>query len=174
MLLKPIIEKQYHGLELYIGCKDETSNLFTDHKFIMKLSDLRSRRLDFGHIREINFDGKKHPVDAFAEESGLTNYVICEKVNLEKTNRCVILTNGNYPSLSLKQNQIDFLLRKAKQMGFDAVVNENIDCAGLVMGVECFDLFKAASLGIETKLMPTGLGTNLFQKMFPKSEILVS
>jgi len=40
------------------------------------------------------------------------------------------------------------------------------------MGVESDLLLKALESGIETRLLPTGLGTNIYKKMFPNMKIL--
>jgi hypothetical protein len=172
-LLKPLIESKYQGLKLYLGCKDETvDKLKLDQAQILKLSDLRSRRLEFGHMREIKFDGKNHPIEVFAKECDLPNYAVCQKIQDEKTIRCVIITQGAYPTVSLNQNQTDYLVKITKQLGFSPEINTTIENSGLVIGVESFDLFKAASQGIETKLISTGLGSNLYSMMFPHGEIL--
>ena len=171
-LLKQLIENKYNDLKLYIGCRDEASKLITDHEFVLKLSDLRNRRLDFGHIREVKFDGKTHPIEDFAKECELSDYTVCREVQKEKTVRCVIITQGSYPTLSLNQNQVDKLIRMLKQAGFNPEIDTSIENSGLVIGVESLNLFKAASQGIETKLIPTGLGSNLYSMMFPNGEIL--
>lgn len=171
-LLKQSIENKYNDLKLYIGCRDEASKLFTDHEFVLKISDLRNRRLDFGHIREVKFNGKTHPIEDFAKECELSDYTVCREVQKEKTVRCVIITQGSYPTLSLNQNQVDKLIRMVKQAGFNPEIDTSIENSGLVIGVESLNLFKAASQGIETKLIPTGLGSNLYSMMFPNGEIL--
>lgn len=170
-LYKPIIEHKYPGLQLFLGCRDEAANLINDEKYILRLSDLKSRRLDFGHIREISFDGKNHPIEKFINETDLSECVTDEIVE-EKTTQCVIITQGSYPTISLKENQIDYLKKMAISQGYSPILNSPIENSGLVMGVESFGLYKAASLGIETQLVPTGLGTNLYRKMFPKGKVL--
>jgi hypothetical protein len=44
--------------------------------------------------------------------------------------------------------------------------------AGWVIGVENYPLFLAASRGLKTSLIPTGLGTDLYKTMFVRGEIL--
>lgn len=171
-LLKPLIEKKYKGINIFIGCRDETSKLFENSEFILKHSELRSRKLDFGYIREIKFNGKTHPVEDFIQEAKLENYTICQNSQQEKTTRCVILTQGSYPTKPLTQTQIDKLIIMARHAGFEPELNTSVKNSGLVIGVESFGLFEAASQGIQTKLIVTGIGEKLFQNMFPQGEII--
>jgi hypothetical protein len=59
--------------------------------------------------------------------------------------------------------------------GYDVQVNPErslVDQAGWVIGVEAAPLFEAAARGIKTSLVPTGLGATIYQRMFPRGEIL--
>lgn len=169
-LLKPVIEQTLTGIKLVIGCRDDMISLLNDND-ALKLSDLKSRRLDFGHIRELRFNGKSHPIEDFLTESGLTE--LCIPVGSPSvTSKCVILTKATYPTVSLEKRYVDKLVKIATSEGFEPVFDQVVENAGLVMGVECYQLYLAASKGIDTRLVPTGIGTRLYKKMFPKAVVL--
>jgi hypothetical protein len=172
IFLKPFIEEKYKGIKIFIGCNDHAYNFFKDYKFTLSYSDLLKRKLDFAYIKELKFDGTIHPLEFFIKESEIENYIVCNKNNTENTSSCSIITKGNYPTISLNEKQINILKNIASQSGFVAEIDAPVENSGLVMGVESFSLFKAASLGIKTKLVPTGLGTNIYKKMFPEGEII--
>ena len=63
----------------------------------------------------------------------------------------------------------------AAYKNYDVQINPEyhmISQAGWVIGVEGAPIFEAASRGIKTSLVPTGMGTNLYSKLFPNGEIL--
>jgi hypothetical protein len=168
-ILKPFIEKQ-KNISMFISCRDDKKILFPDKDYFIPSSGLSNYK--FGFTYEITFDGQNHPIDNFLK---LLSIDRIESKKIEKdsiTNLCVLLTKGNYPTKNLNSDQIDFLTKIAKQKGYDVVKDQSVFDAGLVMGVESFDLFKSASLGIETCLFDTGLGLNLFKKMFPHFETI--
>jgi hypothetical protein len=171
-ILKPIIEKKYKNLKIFIGCRDDKLSMFNNDEFLLKMSDLRSKRLDFGYIREIKFNGKDHPVESFLKESGIEHYAVPVQAVADHTDQCVVIAKGNYPTVSLDEQKINHLKRIAISEGYQPVVGEDVSNAGLVMGVESYGLFEAAARGIKTRLYPTGLGAKLYQSMFPSGEVL--
>jgi len=92
--------------------------------------------------------------------------------NEPETYRAVILTAGAYPTKNLERDQIEVLRRKATEANFEVEIDASIDHAGIVMGVESVGLFQAAARGVKTILVPTGIGTQLYVKMFPFSDVL--
>ena len=48
----------------------------------------------------------------------------------------------------------------------------DITGAGVVVGVESPGLFLAAAKGLETHLVPTGVGTRLYKKLCPQGNII--
>jgi hypothetical protein len=170
-LLKPIIEEQFKGINFFIGCRDEKVAKLNGNS-ILRLSELKVKRFDFGHIREIAYNGSSHPVEDFINESNLKNIVVCDNLKKEPTEKCVIITKGNYPTVSLDSKRTQVLEKIASSEGYRPEVDGNIEGAGLVMGVESYDLFYAASQGIKTRLVKTGIGHNLFKNMFPKCDLL--
>ncbi len=171
-LLKPIIEKQFSGLKLFFGCRDEKTSLFEDQNFVLKVTELKERRHDFAHIHELRFNSIIHPVEEFLNDSEILNWDIGVTEKQDCGNKCVIITQGNYPTRNLEIREIDILKRQAKELGYETVINENINGAGLVVGVESYAIFDAASRGIKTKLIPSGFGTRLYQKMFLNGQVM--
>jgi len=47
-----------------------------------------------------------------------------------------------------------------------------LEQAGWIIGVESLKLYQGAIQGIKSTLIPTGVGTSLFKKLFPYSSIL--
>lgn len=169
-LLKPAMEKQFPGVKIYFGCRDDKTHIF-DNQYVMKITDLKIRRYDFGHINEIRFDGLQHPVDQFVKSSGLTDCAVVTPVPTH-TKKCVIVTKGQHPTKDLNQQEVNNLKKIATDDGYDVEIDTDIKSAGLVIGVESRSLFEAAANGVKTKLVPRGLGTSLYKRMFPKGEVL--
>lgn len=169
-LLKPIIERHFKGLTLVIGCKDEKSYLVGENYTMY--SELRSNRFQFGQIYELKFDTKNHPVEKFLQQAEIHDYFIDVPLIEDHTTKCVILTNGYYPTMPMEQNKVDQLSLLAKKQGYDVEINTSIKNAGLVIGVENPLLFEAASQGTATQLYPTGVGTRLYKNMFLNGIVL--
>jgi hypothetical protein len=163
-ILKPLIEKQ-KNISIFISCRDDKKILFPGESYVIPSSELVNYK--FGFTYEIVFDGENHPIDNFLKLLSIDRIESKKIIKDSITNLCVLLTKGNYPTKNLNGDQVNFLTKIAKQRGYDVVLDQNVCDAGLVMGVESFDLFKSARLGIETCLFDTGLGSNLFKKMFP-------
>lgn len=171
-LLKPVFEREFPGIKIFIGCRDDKTNILDGCNDILKVSDLKMRRFEFCHLHEIRYNQKTHPIEDFLVESSIRNVAITNEVKKEHTNRCVIISQGSYPTVSLTSTQIDLLKRQVVSEGFEPVISNDIEGAGLVIGVESLGLFKAASLGIKTKLVPTGIGARLYKLMFPSGVVL--
>ncbi len=61
-----------------------------------------------------------------------------------------------------------------RKAGYETEINGNLETAGWVIGVENRFIWEAAALGIKTTLIETGIGTNLYRKMFPQNEVISS
>ena len=173
-IIKPIIEEKYKGLKILIALKDEKVDIFKDENYIIKRSELRNKMFDFGYFIEIKFNGKNHPIEDFLKKIGIENIIVKVDPICETTKRCVIVTKGNYPTINIDDKIIKLLKNVAMSDGYETVVDSDTTNADLVMGVESYELFEAASRGIKTRLYPTGLGTNLYKRMFCNAEVLPS
>jgi hypothetical protein len=171
-MLQPILEREFDGLNIYLGVKDEKSHILEGCSKILKLSEIKTSKKKFAHIRELTFNGSDHPVEALMKESGVETYASPVNPAKERTAKCVIATKGFHPTRSLLQKEIDFLKLLCGQLGYDCDIDGDVSSAGLVMGVESYSLYDAASRGVETRLVPTGIGTRLYKRMFPHGKIL--
>jgi hypothetical protein len=170
--VQPLLERKFPGIQLTFGCKDDKADIFSDCPSILKLSEIKIRREEFGHVRELRFNGKTHPIEDLLDECDIPDWSLVGEPTDVHTRKCVIVTRGNYPTKDLERHQLEILKRLAKEKGYEAEIDADIRAAGLVMGVESMSLFKAAASNIRTKLLPTGIGTRLYRKLFPFGEVL--
>lgn len=169
-LLAPIIQKHFPKIKLWFGCRDDKTHLLHDLN-VMKVSEIKVKRLEMGHIKELKFNGKTHPIEDFLSESEIREYKI-QTPSAEPTTKCVLITHGNYPTKPLSQNETQNLRNQFQKRGYDVEVDTDISNSGLVVGVESVALFEAASRGIEVKLIPTGIGAQLAKTMFGSLSLL--
>jgi hypothetical protein len=187
-LLRPYIEKQLPGVRLYLACRDSLYYFLADEPRSLRTSEMSELKHLFAYIRELNFTDK-HPVLEFMEESQLEIPAIA--VPETKPGLALICPEGMQPTKCLTQEQVVTLTKQVERMGYKPVVLgsdihsvlslserphgedklEYIKMASLVVGVENEYLFLAASRACETILIPTGVGTELYKKMFPKNKI---
>lgn len=145
--------------------------LLENEQRICSKTNLEDYKRNFAYIREIKDDINKHPIEHLMEESDIP----CGPIVIEKRkkilNKTAVLTNGYFPTRSLNSKQINNII---KNISNEFVINptnkwyDDFDC---VIGVENEQLYQAAALGIDTILVPTGNGENLFLKMFPNNQI---
>lgn len=170
-LIRPYLEDKYPGLKLFIGCKDLHFHVIQGYNHTLKESELRGTRLAFGHIRVIESNGEAHPIERLLNENGLQPSLTAPPPPV-RTTKCLIIPRGNFPVGPLTQRQKDTLIRIAKAEGYEPEESQDVENAGLVMGVESYSLILAASKGIETRLVPTGTGTRLYRSLFENGKIL--
>lgn len=171
-LLRPFIEQKFQELNIYYCCKDECIKYLKDDKLSITISELRLRKNEFAHIKELTFNGQNHPILDLLQEAKIENCTLPIEPALEFTNICLIKTNGNYPTGNLLKSQIKTLQKIAFQNGFKVEIDGDWQNAGIIYGVESVELFEAAARGIKSYLIPTGNGEQLFKKMFKNGEIL--
>jgi len=171
-ILKNILEKKFKGLKISICCKDNIYNEFKNYDYFISENNIKDKKFNFSYIRELRFNNKTHPIEDFINECEIEDITVSTESSGDKTVRCVILSKALYPTISLNQNQIELLKKIGLSEGYEVFIDQDIENAGLVMGVESDLLLKALESGIETRLLPTGLGTNIYKKMFPNMKIL--
>lgn len=166
----PKLEVMYPGINIYLCCRDECLPILT-HPKSFPISLLKQKKEELVHVKEIVHDGTGHPIELFLTESGLTSF----GVQIEPppvTTRAVILTKGNFPTTNLNTEEIEWLIAKAKSEGFTPELDVPVDYSGWVMGVESFEMYRAGFMGIRRSLVPNGVGTGFYKKLFPGTEIL--
>jgi hypothetical protein len=89
------------------------------------------------------------------------------KIRKSNNNVCFLNKKGQLPVKNYEGDKIEKFLEK---QGYDItdVYDDNLDC---VASVESECLFDAGFKGIETILIPTGLGTEFYKRLFPKGKI---
>jgi len=167
-LLKPLLEKAFPEINIYYGCKDEKTHILGDCERILKLSELKIRKTEFAHISEIKSNGETHPIEDLLIGAGITKFAL-DIPKATKTDKCVIISSGCFPTKPLEKDRID---RLKKRTPMHCEIDTDISGAGLVMGVESAALCEAAARGIETVLVPTGTGLRLYKNMFPNLQVV--
>lgn len=168
LYLRPAIEKELPGLELYISCSDNCRNFISDNTKIIFASEINDRKKEVAYLRELRCDLKTHPVWQWIQESQLTLKFLEppeQKGIITKT--CVICKNFILPTKPIPD--INRLITWITGQGF--AISEDISQADWVVGTENEQLFAAAMRGIKTTLVPTGLGTDLYRNLFPSGEL---
>lgn len=170
-LLKPIIEKEFQDLNVYIGCKDEKLDLLEGCNQTLKLTELKIRKNNFAYISELRCNGSTHPIEDFLIGAKIANFAI-QPQDQQKTQRCVIVTKSSFPTNPLERAKIEKLKSMATSNGMYCELDSDIKGAGMVVGVESVQICQAAARGIETILIPTGVGTRLYRSLFPKLKLM--
>ena len=138
---------------------------------LLPLSQLEDRKHEFAYIKQLTCNMFDHPVLELLEDSHIP-FFEARVPSPDLTMKCVIAPDGNLPTECMTEEQIEAAKTTAINQGYQVEVGYDIEGAGWVIGVENEQLFLAGSRGIPTSLVPTGIGTRLYQKMFPKGEIL--
>ena len=170
-LIKPHLDRAFPGIQFHIGCRDEKTDLLKNTQS-MTVSQIKVARKDFGHIREIKYNGETHPIEDLLVEANVINCPVNENSDI-KNQKAVIITKGNHPTKPMLERQIKHakkLIRNVYKMNPE--VDTDVENAGLVLGVESVGLFEAASNGVKSILVPNGCGARLYKMMFPNGEVM--
>lgn len=174
-LLRHLIEKQFPELKIFISCRDEISHLLKREDNVILESELQSKRRNFGYIKKIKYViGMPHPIDHLFSLSGIS----VEPVTLNaesKNSLCSIISKSEFPTKEISKSYIEELRTKAMFDGYHVEVNPDesaIKESGWVISVENRYLFEMAANGVKTTLINSGIGGNLYKKMFPNGNIL--
>ena len=69
--IRPFIEKELPGVEIYLACSDGLLYLAENQNRIIGQSKLVEMKWQFGYIRELKSDFVNHPVEKLLAESQL-------------------------------------------------------------------------------------------------------
>ena len=172
-LLRPLLEKEFPGVDIYLSGRDDFLHLLHGEKYVIPYSKVKDRKREFGYLREL-VTGKGHPVLQFLQESGI-NDPVSVPTSPNHNKLCVLTTTAIPPTKPISEGQIAQLRSDAIYSGYQVLVDPEpsvLESAGWVIGVENPILFEAAGLGIRTTLVTTGIGEKLYKLMFPKGEIM--
>lgn len=170
LYLRPYIEAALPGLELCLCCKDTVSYLVQGQERIVFLSQMPSLKKHFAHLRTLACNMVVHPVEELLKESDIPIPELQITPN-SPTRLCIIYPEGTSPTQSLSPPMVEKVKAICEREGYTVQIGGNLLSAGWVVGVENESLFMAAHQGIRTSLVPTGLGTNLYKRLF-KGEII--
>ena len=169
-LLRPCMEAAFPGIQIYLCSRDDLTYLFKDEPRTLNKSTLMDNKKQFAYIREISYKNTIHPVEELMDESEIK----IPPISTEEGNigSAVLLTNCCAPVRSLNHYQIKSAIELAELKNCTIAINEPYANYDWVIGVENEQIYEAAAEGKKVTLIPTGIGENLFKKMFPFAEII--
>lgn len=171
MLVRPMIEAEFPEMEIHYCFREEAMYLVEDESRILSRSQYKKDKHLFGYVRELTCNSQEHPVHQLMEESAIPYRHIWEE-SRKDTGKCLLSSQGNFPTRPLNQKQIKQLRQDVEKSGFEC--DEDSVDVDWVVGVESEKMMIAASRGAKVSLVPTGIGTQLVKNLFPKTEILTS
>jgi hypothetical protein len=171
-LLRPKIEASFPGMNFYIGCKDSCLPFLSNRNKILPISELKVRKKEFAHIKELQYNNQGHPIQNILEESEIENIVLGSLNFGDRNNKAIIVSENTYPTNPMNSRQITTATRIAESRGFYVEISNDWRNAGLVIGVESEAVIRSAHAGVATILSDTGVGTNFYKKIFPDLELL--
>jgi len=173
LYLRPAIEQELPGIQVWICYPDHLSYLVRGQERIIPASNIQEKKREFAYIRQLKGTPAEHPIWGLLQESSLllSHLSPPQPINSE-IKKCGIFPNGDLPVKSLSGEQTESIKRMARTKGYHPVVDPDVKSCGWVIGVENEALFQAGVAGIKTSLVPTGVGTRLYEKMFPQGEVL--
>ena len=158
---------------MWISYPDNLSYLVAGHERIIAASKIQEKKREFAYIRHLKGSQVSHPIWELLEESRLALPTLASpNPHNQELKTCGIYPRGDLPVKSLSEEQIESLKNTAKIKGYYPTVNADLESCGWVIGVENEAVFRAGVTGIKTSLTPTGMGTRLYQKMFPTGEVI--
>jgi hypothetical protein len=166
--VRSAIEKELPGLELYISCRDDYARFFPNKNKLIMGSEMDSRKKEVAYIRELRCNSEVHPIWQWVQESQLKLEFLKfpPKINIT-TKTCFISPHAILPTKPI--SDMGRLKKWISEQGFS--ISDDISKADWVVGTENEQLFLAAMRGVKTTLVPTGLGTQLYKKLFPEGEL---
>lgn len=174
--LRPIIENQYKGVNIYISVEDNNLYLLRGEDKIIPKSEINIKKQEVSYVREIFSSLEFHSVEKLIEESEIKIDLNIKQKNTKKIEQGAILTKGNFPNRSLNFKQIEAAENFLYEKGIKKIkINPSYDdfeAIDMIIGVENEITYEYALKGIKTYLVPTGNGEKLFLKMFPKNELI--
>lgn len=170
--LRPAIERELIGTKIHFCCEDRLAEKLQRIPRIVYRSDFSKN--DYGYVRTLNFDYKKHPILELIEESDLKLNHLPSMPPLKKFNKkALIISKDSNGKVKLEEKLINKLKENLTNCELQVEIDvENIDDFGTIIGVESANLYLGAMKGINTTLISENFGDKLFKLMFSKFKIL--
>jgi len=171
IFLRPYIERQFQGIQIYLACKDDSFYLLKNEPRVVKKSEFDKN--NFCYVRYLTLDMNKllHPVHELLLESDIRipHFEFTNNLQFQKVS---IFTEGILPTKSLDDKNFSLLARKYEQNGFTVYKNKIPDENCHLCSVEN-ELFTSKMLsGIPCTLINSGLGTDLYRTLFPSLKVI--
>lgn len=168
----PYIKKQYKEINFYLSCKDECFKFLKGSDNLVKLSEIRENKHKFAYIKEIKSNTTRHPIECFLEECKVDIPILSSELKERENSEALIITKGFFPTKNLNEFEISKLVKIANSKNFNYSLDVNVLNPSMVLGVESVELVNAAINGQDVYLTNTGLGTELYKKLFPLIKII--
>lgn len=159
----PIARQTFPGFNISL-CVPELFLPLTKHAIPVKE--------DCAFVKEIHVNPLEHSVLKIME--GLT----FPRLEVKTGGICLICPDAAPPTKNVKISQkglvVGSRLHPRSEVDVTPEFSDVVDLiksAGWVIGAENEYVFLAASMGIRTTLVPSGIGTDLYRAMFPHGEI---
>jgi hypothetical protein len=75
--IKPLLEKSFPGLQIYLSCRDGKQHLIGPDR-VLTQEQFRQAKNDFACFVELRTNGRNNPVDDLLKEAGLAVHVWTE------------------------------------------------------------------------------------------------
>lgn len=165
--IKPFILEKYPGINLLLACRNDLQNKFPN---FISYSEVIEMKKELVYLKEIKCNLTTHPIDDFISENKLNIQPIISEPARSKI--CVVYTKGMLPTKSIDKNTTEIIVDKIKRQGYQTYVDLDVEDPGYIVSVENEFLVKAGLQKTKIGLIPTGLGTELYKKIFPTVDIL--
>lgn len=169
--LRPYIEQQFKGIQIYLACKDESFYLLADEPRVVKKSFFDKN--DYCYVRNIviNMEKMIHPVHELFIESDIKipKFEITSGIN---SNHAIIMTKGITPTKSLSNTEVEKIKKFCDLKGWTYDIDNFTSQNCHIISVENEFFAKNILSGKKCILIDSGLGTNFYKSIFMNLEVI--
>lgn len=168
--LRPYFESSFPDVEIYLCFREEYFRppiIEKEDVRIFSHKKMKIKKRSFAYVREITCNLQEHPIEAFLKESELKVPVLQTK-SVENPKSYFISPKGHLPTKPMTSDQVAKYTTQLKNSGCSPV---QFKCADWVIGVENEDTYMAATIGKKVTLVPNGIGSNFFCRLFPNASL---
>jgi len=166
-ILKKNFFAKYPEIEFKFGVRKQIKDFFNFDDTFINVEDLESVKNKFGKVEELTADLKTSPVEKYCIDNDISLVATKERIQ-GKGAEIVVFTKGNGVVKPLD----DMDLTKIRRIFGPSLIIDPPDFlhnikGKFIIGVNCWQIFYAASKNLPTFLITSIEGTSLFEKMFP-------
>lgn len=166
--LRPYIERQFNGTQIYIACKDESFYLLQNEPRVVKKSEFDKNNYCYVRYLTLNMTKNIHPIYELLVESDIKTPKF-EFINNLEHKYFDICANAILPNKSITDIQKEKIISIFKNRGL-IFSSDRENCHLISVENEIFT--KNILSGIKCTLIDTGLGSKLYKLIFPSLEII--